>query len=40
MANKNVEMLKCFWKIMQGQDFSLVIPKMYAKDIYSIDYDF
>ena len=40
MTNKNVEMLKCFWKIMQGQDFSLVIPKMYAKDIYSIDYDF
>lgn len=40
MASKNVEMLKCFWKVMQGQDFKLVIPKMYAKDIYSIDYEF
>lgn len=40
MANKNIEMFKCFWKVMKDKDIDKVIPKMYAKDIYSLDYDF
>lgn len=40
--SKNVEMIKSFMKVMTGneKEISLVIPDMYAKDVYSIDYDY
>lgn len=39
---KNLIMFKSFLKVMKGEDseISLVVPDMYAKDVYSIDYDF
>ena len=40
MANKNIEMLKIFFKVM-GRDedkTNLIIPNSYVKDVYSIDY--
>ena len=42
MANKNIKMLKCFFEVMKGnkEETDKVIPNMYAKDIYSIDYKF
>ena len=40
MANKNVEMLKVFLKVMRNNEefINLIIPNCYVKDIYSIDY--
>lgn len=40
MANKNVEMLKTFFKIMRNDQDSInsVIPNSYVKNIYTIDY--
>ncbi len=42
MANQKINMIKCFLKVLKGdeKETTLVIPKMYAKDIYSIDYSF
>ncbi len=39
---KNMIMFKSFLKVMRGyeDETSLVVPNMYAKDVYSIDYDF
>ena len=40
--SKNIEMIKSFIKIMAGneKEISLILPDMYAKDVYSIDYDY
>lgn len=40
--SKNVEMIKSFIKVMTGneKEISLILPDMYVKDIYSIDYDY
>ena len=40
MANKHIEMLKVFLKVLKNDKYyvSLVIPNMYQKDIYNIDY--
>ncbi len=42
MANQKIEMFKSFINVLKGdkKQTALVIPDMYAKDIYSIDYDF
>lgn len=37
---KNTEMLKCFFKVMTDKNEKVVVPDMYAADVYSIDYDF
>ncbi len=37
---KNMEMLKCFFGVMSKKNEDIVIPNMYAKDVYSIDYDY
>jgi len=37
---KNTEMLKCFFKVMTDKNENIVVPDMYALDVYSIDYDF
>ena len=40
MANKNIEMLKVFFKVMGNdkKNTDLIIPNSYVKDVYSIDY--
>ncbi|MCI9084508.1 MAG: YqeG family HAD IIIA-type phosphatase [Bacilli bacterium] len=40
--SKNIEMIKSFIKVMGGneREISLIIPDMYAKDAYSIDYEY
>ncbi|MCI9585110.1 MAG: YqeG family HAD IIIA-type phosphatase [Bacilli bacterium] len=40
--SKNIEMIKSFIKVMAGneKEISLILPDMYAKDVYSIDYDY
>lgn len=40
MANKNKEMLKVFFGVMNGNDdyINLVIPNCYVKDVYDISY--
>lgn len=40
MASKDIEMLKCFFKVMKGDtlETKLVIPNMYAKSVYDINY--
>lgn len=40
MANKNIEMLKTFFKIMGNDEkaINLIIPNSYVKDVYTIDY--
>lgn len=40
MANKNIEMLKTFSKVMKGmeEEINLIIPNSYVKDVYSINY--
>ncbi len=42
MKNKNIYMLKSFFKVMSGdnKETKLVIPDMYTKDIQSIDYHY
>ncbi len=37
---KNTEMLKCFFKVMTDKNENVVVPDMYAPDVYNIDYDF
>ncbi len=37
---KNIEMLKCFFKVMADKTEKVVVPDMYVKDVYSIDYDY
>lgn len=37
--NKNIEMLKSFFKVMKGKDENIVIPNAYAINVYEIDYD-
>jgi len=41
MANKNIEMLKTFSRVMQGkeEEINLIIPNSYVKDVYSINYN-
>ena len=41
MANKNIEMLKVFFKVMSNHEdaTNLIIPNSYVKDVYSIDYN-
>jgi len=41
MANKNIEMLKTFSKVMRGEEYStnIILPNSYVKDIYSINYN-
>lgn len=41
MANKHVDMLKTFYKVMKKDEYytSLVIPEMYSKSVYEIDYE-
>ncbi len=38
--SKNIKMLKCFMKVMQGdeEETKLVTPDMYAKNVFSINY--
>ena len=40
MANKHIEMLQTFYKVMKKDTYyiNLVIPNMYKKNIYEIDY--
>ncbi len=40
MAGKDIEMLKSFFKVMKGNplETKLVIPNMYAKSVYDINY--
>ena len=38
--SKNTEMLKCFFKVMTDSNEKIVVPDMYAPDVYSIDYDY
>ncbi len=40
MANKHIEMLKVFFKVMRNDKYyvSLVVPNMYQRNIYDIDY--
>lgn len=40
MANKHIDMLKTFYRVMRKDKYytSLVIPNMYKKNIYEIDY--
>lgn len=40
MANKHIVMLKTFWKVMINNKIyqSLVIPDMYQRSVYDIDY--
>jgi len=37
---KNTEMIKCFFKVMTDEKEKVVVPDMYAPDVYNIDYDF
>lgn len=41
MSNKNLKMLKTFFKVMTNDEASinLVIPNCYVKDVYDIDYE-
>lgn len=41
MANKNIEMLKTFSKVMKGKEAEInsIIPNSYVKDVYSINYN-
>ena len=40
MANKNIEMLKTFSKVLKGkeEEINLIIPNSYVKNVYSINY--
>lgn len=40
VANKNIEMLKVFFKVMSNNEdaTNIIIPNSYVKDVYSIDY--
>jgi len=40
MANKNMEMLKVFIKVMSNnkKNIDLIIPNSYVKDVYSVNY--
>ena len=42
MANKNIQMIKSFLKVMNGDKEAIkaILPDMYVKDIYTIDYNF
>ncbi len=38
--SKNVEMIKSFFKVIRGIDEGIVIPNMYAANVFEIDYDY
>ncbi len=42
LANKNILMIKSFLGVMRGNDkeIDIILPKMYVKDVYNINYDF
>lgn len=42
MANKNILMLKSFVKVMKNEEeeIKVVLPKMYAEDVFQINYEF